>query len=133
MPEQAVRIEGLRELERAFKLYGHGLEKGLSEVLEACAEVVRPDAATFTAGIIKRSATDWTQMRVGVRTRIGYVAPVQRGTFSKRNPRRYGRGDRFKLRVIELALDPALAQNIPRVEQEFEDSLRDLARMWSRV
>lgn len=132
MAEKAVRIEGLRELEAAFRLYGRGMEKGIREALEAGAEVVRPDAATFTAGIVKRSEVDWTQMRVGVTRRVGYVAPVQRGKFSKRNPRRYGRS-KFKARVLEFALEPALTQNTERVAQEFEDALADLARLWSRV
>jgi hypothetical protein len=132
MPDNAIRIEGLRELERAFKLYGRGLDKGLREAVEAGAEVVRPDAEALTVSTIKRSAVDWTAMRAGVKGRVGFVAPVQRGTYSRRN-RGYARGQKFTDRVLSRALEPALEQNVSRVEQEFEDALADLARMWSRV
>jgi hypothetical protein len=132
MPDNAIRIEGLRELEWAFKLYGRGLDKGLREAVEAGAEVVRPDASALTATTIQRSEIDWTAMRAGVKGRVGFVAPVQRGTYSRRDPR-YRRGQRFVDRVVTQALEPALEQNVPRVEQEFEDALADLARMWSRV
>ena len=131
----AVRIEGLRELERAFKLYGRGLEKGLREVLEASAEVVRPDAQLLTRSALKppkEGGADWTQMRVGVTRRMGYVAPVERGNRSRR-PSSRARGAKFKARVLGRALEPALQNNKPRVEREFKDALVDLARMWSRV
>lgn len=135
MPDRAIRIEGLRELERAFKLYDAGLVKGLREALEAGAEVVRPDAETLAAQTIKRSSVDWTRMRVGVLKRVGFVAPVERGRFSKRgrvSRERYGR-PKTKTLLLERALEPALERNVGRVEQEFEDALRDLAKRWSRV
>lgn len=132
MAENAVRIEGLRELERAFRLYDVGLAKGLREVLEASAEVVRPDVESLAVQTIKQSPVDWTRMRVGVLRRVAYVAPVQRGNRSRR-PSNRARGAKFKTRMLERAMEPALEQNIQRVEQEFEDALRDLARMWSRV
>lgn len=132
MPENAIRIEGLRELERAFKVYGRGMEKGVREALEAGAEVVRPDVESLAEQTIKRSAIDWTRMRVGVVRRVGYVAPIQRGNRSLRSSRR-ARGAKFKARMLEHAMYPALDQNIDRVEREFEDALGDLARLWSRV
>jgi len=63
--DNAVRIEGLRELERAFKLYGKGMEKGVREALEAGAETVRPDAQTLAISI-PRMTSPWSLMRVGV-------------------------------------------------------------------
>lgn len=132
MPENAVRIDGLRELERAFKLYGRGMEKGVREALEAGAEVVRPAVEALAVQTIKRSEVDWTRMRVGVVSRVGYVAPVQRGNRSRR-PSSRSRGPKFKARMLERAMEPALDHNIGRVEREFEDALNDLARAWSRV
>lgn len=129
MAEQAVRIEGLRELDRAFKLYGRGLEKGVREALETAAEVVRPDAQSLARSSIKVSRVDWSEMRVGVTAHTSYVAPVQRGR--NRNPR-YFRPN-LKGRLLSRALEPALARNIPRVEQEFGDALDDLGRLWARV
>lgn len=130
---EAVRITGLRELERAFKLYGRGLEKGLREAMEAGAEVVRPDAVSLTRSSLKPAVNvDWSLMRVGVARRIAYVAPVQRGNRSRR-PSSRARGAKFKDLVIERALQPALDANVQKVEREFSDALDDLARMWSRV
>lgn len=129
----AVRIEGLRELERAFKLYGRGLEKGVREALEAGAEVVRPDAEMLTRSALKPAVNvDWSQMRVGVTRRMGYVAPAQRGNRARR-PSRKARGAKFKALVMGRGLEPALDKNISRVEREFVDALVDLARAWGRV
>ena len=129
----AVRIEGLRELERAFKLYGRGLEKGLREALEASGEVVRPDAESLTRSALKPPVNvDWSLMRVGVSRRTAYVAPVQRGNRSAR-PSRRARGAKFKALVMGQALEPALDRNVRKVEREFSDALDDLGRMWSRV
>lgn len=129
----AVRIEGLRELDRAFKLYGRGLEKGIREALDAAGEVVRPDAETLTSMALKPPVNvDWSLMRVGVKNRTSYVAPVQRGNRSRR-PSNRARGAKFKALVMGQGLEPALDRNIRRVEGEFSDALDDLARMWSRV
>lgn len=133
MAENAVRIEGLRELERAFKLYGRGMEKGLREAMEAAAEVVRPDAQSLAASTLKPPKNvDWTLMRVGVTRRTAYVAPVERGNRSRR-PSSRARGAKFKAKMMGSALEPALADNVATVEDEFKDALNDLARFWSRV
>lgn len=133
MPERAVRIEGLRELERAFKAYDRGMEKGLREAMEAGAEVVRPDAVTLARSTLKTPKNvDWSLMRVGVSRRTAYVAPLQRGNRRQR-PSSRARGPKFKALMLERALEPALEQNVSRVEREFEDALADLARLWSRI
>lgn len=122
----AVRITGLRELERAFKLYGAGMEKGLREAMETAAEPVRLDAQSLARSAIKVTNIDWSSMRVGVTRRTAYVAPARR--------RSTGTGRR-NLRELLLgrAMEPVLEQNISKVEREFDDALKDLARMWSRV
>lgn len=121
----AVRITGLRELERAFKLYGRGMEKGLREAMESAAEPVKQDAQTFARSAIKVGSIDWSSMRVGVTRRTAYVAPAKRRTVGSR---------RSKFRDVLLPpMESALEQNIPKVEREFDDALKDLARMWSRV
>lgn len=131
MATQAVRIEGLRELDRAFKLYGRGLEKGVREALEAGAEVVRPDAQSLSGLVLKPAVNvDWSLMRVGVTKHTSYVAPTRKPR--NPNPRRR-RGQKFVDRMLGRALEPALERNISRVEREFGDALDDLGRMWSRV
>ena len=129
MADRAVRIEGLRELERAFKLYGRGMEKGLREAMEAAAEPVATEAQSLAVSTIKQSAIDWTRMRVGVTRRTAYVAPQQRGRGTPPNRRRRicaiaSRAGRWSRRSSTTS---------ETVEREFDDALKDLARMWSRV
>lgn len=129
MATKAIRIEGLRELERAFKLYGNGLEKGLREAMTAAAEPVKSDAQTLARSAIEVVNVDWSSMRIGVTKRTVYVAPATRGR--RRSTRR--QADAFIDRMLGRALEPALDANIGKVEREFGDALDDLGRMWSRV
>jgi hypothetical protein len=127
----AVRIEGLRELERAFKLYGRGMEKGIREALEVGAEPVRRDAQSAALPVVGLSklVPPWSQMRVGVTRRTAYVAPARRGT----GKARFKQARAFKARLLDRAMEPALGQNISNVEREVAEALNDLARRWSRV
>lgn len=131
MPERAVRIEGLRELERAFKLYGRGMEKGLREAMETAAEPVRLDAQALAVSGIRNIGTQWSRMRVGVTRRTAYVAPQERGRRTQRNPR-IGRPNLRGL-LLNRSMEPALERNVTNVEDEFKDALNDLARLWARV
>jgi hypothetical protein len=130
MPEsQAVRIEGLQELERAFRLYGNGLEKGVREALETAAEPVRTDAQALAVSSIRNIGMTWSRMRIGVTRRTAYIAPQERGR--ARRPNRYR--PNLKGLLLDRAMEPALTRNIPRVEQEIGAALDDLGRMWERV
>lgn len=128
---EAVRIEGLRELERAFKLYGRGLEKGVREALETAAEPVRLDAQSLAVANIRRIGVPWSRMRVGVTRRTAYVAPQKRGGATRLRPNS-GRPN-LKGLLLDRAMEPALDRNIANVEREIGDALDDLGRMWSRV
>lgn len=132
MPENVIRIEGLRELDRAFKLYGRGLEKGLREAMETAAEPVRLDAQALAVENIRKIGLPWSRMRVGVTRHTAYVAPQERGIKRFRGNEKRVRPN-LKPLLLERAMEPALEQNVPRVEREFGDALDDLARMWSRV
>jgi hypothetical protein len=126
---EAVRVEGLRELNRAFKLYGKGLEGGIREALEAAAEPVKTDAQTLAVSSIPRIGLPWSRMRVGVTKHTAYIAPQQRGTTVRT---RRGRPN-LKGLLLGRAMEPALDRNISNVERELGDALDDLARMWARV
>lgn len=132
---EAIRVEGLRELERAFRLYGRGMEKGLREALEAAAEPVRQDAQSLALAEIPRislpsTTVPWHRMRVGVTRRTAYVAPEQRGDKSRRAGRRR---PNFATKLRSEAMEPALDRNIKNVEREIGEALDDLGRRWSRV
>jgi hypothetical protein len=128
MPD-AVRVEGLRELDRAFRLYGRGLEKGVREALEAAAQPVSTDAQSLAISSIPRITLPWSQMRVGVTKRTAYVAPLKRGTGKAKRRQ----ADAFRDRLLTRAMEPALERNIRNVERELGDALDDLGRMWARV
>jgi hypothetical protein len=132
MPENAVRIEGLRELERAFKLYGRGLEKGLREALETAAEPVRTDAQSLAVSSIRNIGLPWSRMRIGVTRRTAYIAPRERGSRGGVGRNRRSRPNLAGL-LLGRAMEPALDRNIANVEREIGDALDDLGRMWSRV
>ena len=131
----AVRLDGLRELERAFKVAGNGLERGIREVLESAAEPVRHDAQLLALSEIPRisvpsTTVPWHRMRVGVTRRTAYVAPEMRGDKSRRGSRRR---PNFATKLLHEAMQPALERNRGSVEDTFEDALEDLARVWARV
>jgi hypothetical protein len=129
MAESAVRIEGLRELERAFKLYGRGMERGIREALEAASEPVRSDAQALAVSSIRNIGIPWSRMRIGVTRRTAYIAPQERG----RNTRPGRRRPNLRGLLLDRAMQPALDRNISKVEREIGDALDDLGRMWSRV
>lgn len=133
MAETGVRIEGLQELQRAFRLARTGISRDLRAGLESAAEPVRQDAERLTFSEIsgmRRGVIPWHSMRVGVTQKMVYVAPMQRGDTSLRSTRK--RRNLPPL-IIRKAYEPALAANRDDVVREAEDVLRDIARMWSRV
>lgn len=127
----AIRVEGLRELNRAFRLAGSGIGRDLRSALESAAEPVRQDAQQRALSSIPRIGVPWSRMRVGITQRMVYVAPVERGV------KGHGR-ERFKRRnfaplLLNRAMQPAFDANRDRVVREVEDTLTDLARAWSRA
>lgn len=125
----AVRVEGLRELERAFKLTGLGMEKGVREALESASEPVRLDAQGLAVARIRNIGVPWSRMRVGVTRRTAYVAPQERG----RRTRPGGGRPNLATLLRARAMEPALAQNIANVEREVGEALDDLFRLWERM
>jgi hypothetical protein len=126
---RAVHVDGLRELDRAFKLYGRGLEKGLTEVLTTAAEPVRTDAQVLAVSSIPRIGVPWSRVRIGVTRHTAYIAPVQRGSnFRSRRTR-----PNLKSLLLDRAYEPALDRNITNVERELGDAINDLGRAWSRL
>jgi hypothetical protein len=126
-----VEVVGLAELRRAFQVAGNGLARDLNDALKAAGEPVRQDAQTLAVSNISRIGIPWSRMRLGIQRHSVYVAPVERGTKSrtltgKRRPR-------FKTKLLDEAMAPALARNSDRVAQEFEDAVKDMGKAWARV
>lgn len=127
----AIIIENLDELTRAFSMVEEDIGKDLREGFRSAAEPVRSDAEARALTSIRRMTIPWSRMRVGITRRWVYVAPNERGVKSsgmqsRRRPNLAGL-------LRDRALDPAAEQNIEVVERETIDVLNDLARAWSRV
>ena len=131
MMAEAVRVEGLRELRRAFKLAGRGMEKAIDEALEAASEPVKTDAQSLAISSIPRvgissAGIPWSSMRVGVKSNVAYIVPAARGNRAKR---RRNFGDI----LLSRAMEPALDRNIDNVEKQFALEVGEVFRAWERV
>lgn len=126
-----VRVEGLAELRRACRLAGKELSRDLNSALKSAGEPVRQDAESLAVANISNVGIPWSRMRLGIARNSVYVAPVERGVKSKTRPGR--RRPKFKTKLLDEAMAPALQRNSDKVEREFQDAVKDMGRMWARV
>lgn len=129
---ETVRVQGLRELQAAFRAADKRLLKELRESLSTVAEPVRADAERLATQEITRIGIPWSQMRTGFTTVSVYVAPVARGRLSRRNPQRYARPNLAGL-LFKKALEPALERNVNVVTNRLERVLDDVGRTWEQA
>ncbi len=126
--ERIVRVEGLRELQRAFAVVDKQLSRDLKKTLREAAEPVRSDAESRASSAIPRIGLPWSRMRIGVTRSSVYVAPRERGA---------RRGSQRRPSLASLLLDrammPALEENQPRVLAAVDELLQDMGRHWERV
>lgn len=123
-----IRVEGLRELQRAFKHADKVLSTELRDGLKEAAEPVRQAAEELAVANITRIGVPWSRMRVGVTQKTVYVAPRQRGTKGRGDdPRR--RPNLFGL-MMGRSLEPALDRNVGQVEARLERLLDTVGRAW---
>lgn len=129
MAQRAVRIEGLNGLLRAFAAADKTVRDDLKDALEEAAAPVRQAAQSkaFALG----SGSDWSRMRIGAYTSVVYVAPVERGVKGRGNQRK--RRPKFGTRLMDRAMEPALAENIGAVERRLDNLLDDVANVWERT
>lgn len=129
MSSAAVKVEGLRELDRAFIRADIQLHKQLRTELREAAEPVRADAERLAASQIRNiSAGDpWSEMRTGVTTRLVYVAPKKRGSKRGSLKRRNLAG-----LLMERAMQPALDQNEHRIVSNLDDMLGRISTDWGQ-
>jgi hypothetical protein len=119
-----VRVDGLRELSRAFAVADKTLSRELRKGLRDAAEPVRSDAQTLALGRIRNMTEGWSRMRVGVTRTTVYVAPRSRGAGGKRSRRNL-----FDL-MTGRSLEPALDANVNEVENRVDDVLATVGRAW---
>lgn len=128
--EETVTVSGLRDLQRAFKLADVEEARLLRVTLRTVVEPVRADAERFAVAGISRIGLPWSRMRIGVTQSSVYVAPRERGKFSRRNPKLR----RPKFAPLLLAQEVrALDVNRPLVVAGVERMLAEVGRKWESV
>lgn len=122
----AIKVQGLRELDRAFLRASKTLDKELRAGLREAAEPVRRDAENRALERITRIGVPWSRMRVGVTRTLVYVAPRERGRNRQlRRPNLAGL-------LMDRAMQPALDANIGEVERRVGQVLATVGREWER-
>lgn len=124
---ETLRVEGLADLQRAFKAADARMHLDLRNRLADVAEPVRADAERMAVAGIPRIGLPWSRMRVGITTNSVYVAPKRRGSRipSRKRPNLAGL-------LLRRSMEPALKENEERVERGFERLLDDVADTWER-
>jgi hypothetical protein len=126
-----VEVIGLAELRRACQVAGNQMGRDMNDALKSAGEPVRTDAQSLAVANIAKVGIPWSRMRLGIQRHSVYVAPVERGVKSRTRPGK--RRPRFKTKLLDEAMAPALERNSDRVAQEFRDAVRDMGRAWARV
>lgn len=116
MPFVGVRVQGLRELQRAFAQFGAEERRALRSGLAAAAEPVRVRAEELALADIDnmRLSPRWAQMRIGVTQPVVYVAPRARRRQGSPRPNLAGL---LMGRSMEPALDQERDEVVSLVDQ----------------
>lgn len=126
----AIRVDGLADLQRAFTAADKALRQDLRDALEEAAQPVRRDAQLGAATITHMTTVPWTRMRTGIiQGTVVYVAPVERGATARANQSR--RRPRFK-NVLGPRMDLALEMNRTRVLRRLDQMLDEVIKVWDR-
>lgn len=122
MATGAVRISGLRELQRDFKKISRSLSKELRAELIKAADPVKDRAEALALSEIRNMprSPDWAGMRVGVTAKSVYMVP-----FRKRR-RGTGRAN-LKGLLLDRAMDPALDEKQGEIVESVGQMIDNLA------
>jgi hypothetical protein len=120
----AIRVDGLRELQRACAASEREVRLGVRAKLREAAEPVKEEAERLGPQEISNLGPAWARMRVGVTTSVVYVAPASRRRGG--SPRRNLGG-----LLMNRVLQPALDAKKDEVERKLEEALDAIAeRNW---
>lgn len=125
-----IRVEGLSQLQRAFKAADLTLQRELRTSLRAAAEPVRVEAERLAVSSIRRIGVPWSRMRIGVTNREVYIAPRQRG--QKGRDQRLRRPNLAGL-LLGRSLVPAVQHEQGAVIAGVEATLASVGRAWEVV
>jgi len=129
----AVRVLGLRELERAFDRADRTVRNDMRDALAEAAAPVRRDAQSLAASQIRNvdSGDPWASMRIGVSRTIAYIAPVERGIKGRAGQRR--RRPNLADLLMGRAMEPALDRNQENVARRVDQLIDEVADVWERT
>lgn len=130
MAEFGVTVRGYTNLQRLFAKAGPEAKKDLRDRLKELAEPTREDAERLAETRISRIGDEWGKMRVGVTTKVTYVAPVQRGVKGRGDLKR--RRPKFATLMEQRAMIPALNENRDGIIQGVRGLFDALARKWTK-
>lgn len=122
MASGAVRVHGLRELNRAFARADKETRKEVRAAERAIAEPVRATAENLAGSEISglQRSPQWAGMRIGVTRSLIYVAPKSRRKIGSRRPNLAGL-------LLSRAMEPALEQHRGDIERAIERALDRIA------
>lgn len=123
-----VRVEGLSELTATFRHAPRDVNRAYRAELRTVAMPVQQTAETLAVERIRRIGPNWSRFRIGVTSKLVYVAPRQRGVKS-RGDSRFRRPNLARRMAAEVT-GPALEQNRHRIERDFDDMLDRLVNRW---
>jgi hypothetical protein len=109
-----VVVRGYRELDRAFADISKDLRKEERKQLKEVAEPVRALAEQMAAGNISNIGAYWSRMRLGVTSKVVYVAPKSRKT-GRGSPRPNLAG-----LLLDRAMQPALDSKSDQIMSDYE-------------
>jgi hypothetical protein len=125
---QGIHVEGLPEMQRAFRKLAKDLSKQLRSTLKEAAEPVRAEAETRASRDISQIGDRWSRMRTGVTTHLVYVAPRSRG----RNPNPALRRPNMASLLMDRAMAPALKAHSAQIERDIGHMLDGLFQQWEK-
>jgi hypothetical protein len=121
----AVQVEGLRELNAAFKQASRFSRTEFRKIEREIAEPVRSAAEELAVEKISHiglGQSHWWQMRIGVTNEFIYVAPKQRGKKTGPQKRR-----NLAPLLMDKAMQPALDMHAGDLERLVDDALDQIA------
>src|SRR5262245_52997182 len=122
-----VAVEGLRELNRAYKNVERDVRLGLRKELRQAAEPVRSGAETRAVVHIRNIGPAWSRMRVGVTQTSVYVAPRKRGSRAAGRKR-----PNLADLLMTRAMEPSLAASQEKVVHDIDQVLGRAASRFNR-
>lgn len=119
---ETIKVRGLSELQRALSGFHNDVKKGLRASLAEAASAVRDDAQSLAATDIRNIGGRWQRMRIGVTSKVVYVAPASRRRNGSPRPNLAGL-------LMDRAMQPALDKNQAEVVAKVEALLDGVSRL----